>query len=46
VSVGAGVMQPLADGTFALGQPVTGAEAVAAVKRLEALAESSAPRLR
>jgi tetratricopeptide (TPR) repeat protein len=46
VSVGAGVMQPLADGSFALGRPVTGAEAVAAVKRLEALAETNAPRLR
>jgi tetratricopeptide (TPR) repeat protein len=39
LSVEAGVMAPLADGTFQLGRPVTGAEAVAAVKKLEELAE-------
>jgi tetratricopeptide (TPR) repeat protein len=40
LSVEAGVMAPLADGTFQLGRPVTGAEAVAAIKKLEELAES------
>jgi len=40
LSVEAGVMAPLADGTFQLGRPVTGAEAVAAVKKLEELAEA------
>jgi tetratricopeptide (TPR) repeat protein len=44
LTVGAGVMQPLADGTFQLGKPVTGAEAVAAVKRLEELADSALDR--
>jgi tetratricopeptide (TPR) repeat protein len=38
LTVEAGVMQPLADGSFQLGRPVTGAEAVAAVKKLEELA--------
>ena len=42
LSVEAGVMAPLADGTFQLGRPVTGAEAVAAVKKLEELAEAVA----
>lgn len=42
LSVGAGVLQPLPDGSFQLARPVTGAEAVAAVKKLEELAESSA----
>ncbi|HET7216477.1 MAG TPA: tetratricopeptide repeat protein [Vicinamibacterales bacterium] len=41
LSVGAGVLQPLPDGSFQLARPVTGAEAVAAVKKLEELAESS-----
>ncbi len=41
VSVEAGVMTPLSDGTFQLARPVTGAEAVAAVKKLEELAESA-----
>ena len=41
VSVEAGVMQPLSDGSFQLARPVTGAEAVAAVKKLEELAESA-----
>jgi tetratricopeptide (TPR) repeat protein len=40
-SVEAGVMQPLSDGSFQLARPVTGAEAVAAVKKLEELAESA-----
>jgi tetratricopeptide (TPR) repeat protein len=40
LTVEAGVMQPLADGSFQLGRPVTGAEAVAAVKKLEELAVS------
>jgi tetratricopeptide (TPR) repeat protein len=39
--VEAGVMRPLEDGSFHLARPVTGAEAVAAVKRLEELAESA-----
>lgn len=37
--VEAGVMQPDADGAFQLGRPVTGAEAVAAVRKLEELAD-------
>lgn len=41
LTVEAGVMQPLADGSFQLSRPVTGAEAVAAVKKLEELAEAS-----
>jgi tetratricopeptide (TPR) repeat protein len=41
VTVEAGVMQPLSDGTFQLSRLVTGAEAVAAVKKLEELAESA-----
>jgi tetratricopeptide (TPR) repeat protein len=41
ITVEAGVMQPLADGSFQLSKPVTGAEAVAAVKKLEELAESA-----
>jgi tetratricopeptide (TPR) repeat protein len=41
VSVEAGVMTPLSDGTFQLARPVTGAEAVAAVRKLEELAESA-----
>jgi hypothetical protein len=41
LTVEAGVMQPLADGSFQLARPVTGAEAVAAVKKLEELAEAS-----
>jgi tetratricopeptide (TPR) repeat protein len=41
VTVEAGVLQPLADGSFQLARPVTGAEAVAAIKKLEQLAESS-----
>jgi tetratricopeptide (TPR) repeat protein len=40
LSVEAGVMQPLGDGSFQLARPVTGAEAVAAVKKLEELAEA------
>ncbi len=44
LTVGAGVMEALADGSFQLGKPVTGAEAVAAVKRLEELAESALDR--
>lgn len=39
-AVEAGVMQPLPDGSFQLSRMVTGAEAVAAVKKLEELAES------
>lgn len=39
LSVEAGVMQPQPDGSFQLTRPVTGAEAVAAVKKLEELAE-------
>jgi tetratricopeptide (TPR) repeat protein len=38
VAVEAGIMQTLPDGTFQLAAPVTGAEAVAAVKKLEGLA--------
>ena len=41
VAVEAGVMQPLEDGSFQLARLVTGAEAVAAVKKLEDLAESA-----
>ena len=41
LTVEAGVMQPLEDGSFQLSRPVTGAEAVAAVKKLEELAEAS-----
>lgn len=41
LTVGAGVLQPLPDGSFQLARPVTGAEAVAAVKKLEELAEST-----
>jgi len=37
----AGVMRALDDGSFGLARPVTGAEAVAAVRRLEELAESA-----
>jgi tetratricopeptide (TPR) repeat protein len=44
MTVGAGVMQPLPDGSFQLARPVTGAEAVAAVKRLEELADSAVAR--
>jgi tetratricopeptide (TPR) repeat protein len=39
LTVEAGVMQPLPDGSFQLARPVTGAEAVAAVKKLEEIAE-------
>jgi tetratricopeptide (TPR) repeat protein len=42
LSVEAGVMAPLADGTFQLARPITGPEAVAAVKKLEELAETVA----
>lgn len=42
LTVEAGVMQPLPDGTFQLTKPVTGAEAVAAIKKLEELAETVA----
>ena len=41
ITVEAGVMQPLPDGTFQLSRLVTGAEAVAAVKKLEELAETA-----
>jgi tetratricopeptide (TPR) repeat protein len=41
VAVEAGVMQPLPDGSFQLAQQVTGSEAVAAVKKLEDLAENA-----
>jgi tetratricopeptide (TPR) repeat protein len=41
MTVEAGVMQPLPDGSFQLARLVTGAEAVAAVKKLEELAESA-----
>lgn len=40
LAVEAGVMRPLEDGSFQLARAVTGAEAVAAVKKLEELAES------
>ena len=39
VAVEAGVMTTLPDGSFQLSRPVTGAEAVAAVKKLESLSE-------
>jgi tetratricopeptide (TPR) repeat protein len=39
LAVEAGVMTTLEDGSFQLSRPVTGAEAVAAVKKLEELAE-------
>ena len=39
--VEAGVMRPAEDGSFLLSRPVSGAEAVAAVRKLEELAESS-----
>ena len=39
--VEAGVMRPADDGSFLLSRPVSGAEAVAAVRKLEELAESS-----
>ena len=42
LAVEAGVMQPLDDGSFQLARPVSGAEAAAAVKKLEELAESVA----
>ena len=42
LAVEAGVMQVLEDGSFQLARPVTGAEAVAAVKKLQDLAESTA----
>jgi tetratricopeptide (TPR) repeat protein len=42
LSVEAGVMEPLADGSFQLARPVSGAEAVAAIKKLEELAETVA----
>ena len=41
VAVEAGVMEPLPDGSFQLSRLVSGAEAVAAVKKLEELAESA-----
>jgi tetratricopeptide (TPR) repeat protein len=41
LTVGAGVLQPLPDGSFQLTRAVTGAEAVAAVKKLEELAETN-----
>jgi tetratricopeptide (TPR) repeat protein len=41
LTVEAGVLQPTADGSFQLSRPVTGAEAVAAVKKLEELAEAA-----
>lgn len=40
LAVEAGVMRPLEDGSFQLARAVTGSEAVAAVKKLEDLAES------
>jgi len=40
LAVEAGVMQTLSDGSFQLAKPVTGAEAVAAISKLEELAES------
>ena len=39
VAVAAGVMSPSPEGTFQLARPVTGAEAVSVVRRLEELAE-------
>ena len=41
LAVEAGVMRPADDGSFLLARPVSGAEAVAAVRKLEELAESS-----
>jgi tetratricopeptide (TPR) repeat protein len=41
VTVEAGVMEPLPDGSFQLSRPVSGSEAVAAVRKLEELAESA-----
>ncbi len=41
LTVSAGVLQPLEDGSFQLTRPVTGAEAVAAVRKLEEIAETS-----
>ena len=41
LTVEAGVMRPADDGSFLLARPVSGAEAVAAVRKLEELAESS-----
>jgi hypothetical protein len=43
LAVEAGVMAPMADGSFQLARPVTGAEAIAAVNALEQLASSPAP---
>lgn len=43
LAVEAGVMMPMEDGSFELSRPVTGAEAVAAVRTIEELAE---PRTR
>ncbi|HXG56835.1 MAG TPA: tetratricopeptide repeat protein [Vicinamibacterales bacterium] len=40
VAVEAGIMAPLEDGTFQLTRPVTGAEAIAAVRKLRQLAGS------
>lgn len=40
MAVEAGVMSPLPDGSFHLSRPVTGQEAIAAVERLEELAEA------
>jgi len=42
LAVEAGVMSVLDDGTFQLARPVTGSEAVGAVRKLEELAESAA----
>ena len=42
LTVEAGVMRAQPDGSFQLTRPVTGAEAVAAVKKLEELAERAA----
>jgi tetratricopeptide (TPR) repeat protein len=39
IAVEAGIMKPLEDGSFQLSRPVTGAEAVAAVRALEELTE-------
>jgi tetratricopeptide (TPR) repeat protein len=43
LTVEAGVLQPQQDGSFQLSRPATGAEAVAAVKKLEELAEKRSP---
>jgi tetratricopeptide (TPR) repeat protein len=40
LAVEAGVMRPMPDGSFQLTQPVTGAEAIAAVTRLQELSEA------